>query len=925
MSRVVNSVCQGFEKSQRTFDERMKHRMELKEWGAWLTRCVVALFVLFSAAGHAIAGHALGGEVLYTHLGNNQYQITVIFYRDCNPPNNLSGNNLDQSILLGIFEGSSTYTLVDVPLTQSSTTPVPTVLENPCGVLPNELCMQRLEYTTVQTLPPSSVGYDLVFQRCCRNAGIINVSQSDEVGITLTTQIPPNITNANPNSSPQFVNYPPAAICRNFAFFMDHSATDADGDSLAYSFCTPINGGTPFDPAPTPQPAFTFTNIPYNGGFTALDPITDNPNFQIDPITGQITGTPTQVGLFVIGVCVSEYRDGELLSTVMRDFQFNVVNCDPNIISAVQPQTAAQLCVGETMTFDNNSVNGQFFEWNFGVAGTVSDVSTDFEPTYTFPDTGVYEVTLIANPGWPCADTSSQTFYVYEPIEPTVVIEDYMCSENTSYFAFDAQGAFNAATELDWTFVGGTPGTANVESPQWIHFNNAESIEVNLTASHFGCSASTTFIWDAPPWPQASIEDQTSFCQGFTFDFTNNSVDADSYSWNFGTGNPADVSTGTSPTFTYPSDGVYSVTLIASADYTCPDTAIAAVEIFPLIDPTFPPLTPECFSTNNFSVSVIASNIPETTYAWDFGGTVVSADISGGTVNNLIYASPGTYDITVTATANGCDVEHTETVWVIEDPTINFQAGPLSGCPPHLVSFTNLSTTETATTYLWHFGDGGTSPAANPTHVYEVAGSFPVTLEMSTGGFCQQELTLQVQDYVNIYAPPDAGFDLAPNTVDILSPTVQVTSFASADSDCYYNFGDGGSMEACTGTYTFSNGGLFTVTQTVVNPAGCASTATGQVAVNGTVFYAPTAFSPNNDGMNDVWLPSVLGVTDYRCEIYNRWGEKIWETQEAGTPWLGQVHNGDHYAPDGLYHFRIWFEDQLRMPTEHAGLITLIR
>lgn len=132
-------------------------------------------------------------------------------------------------------------------------------------------------------------------------------------------------------------------------------------------------------------------------------------------------------------------------------------------------------------------------------------------------------------------------------------------------------------------------------------------------------------------------------------------------------------------------------------------------------------------------------------------------------------------------------------------------------------------------------------------------------------------------------------------------------------------------MQGCEGAYTYSDGGLFTVTQTAVNPAGCTATATGQVAVNGTVFYAPTAFSPNNDGMNDVWMPSALGVTAYRCEVFNRWGELIWSTDDPHIPWLGQVGDGAHYAPDGLYHFRIWFEDQLRMPEERTGLIHLIR
>lgn len=871
----------------------------------------------------AQAGHALGGEIFYEFLGGNQFRITVIFYRDCAPPNNLNGNNLDQSIQLGIFQGNSEYTILNVPLTQTSTTPVPTVLENPCGILPDNLCMQRLEYSTVVNLPPSAVGYDLVFQRCCRNAGILNIQQSDDIGITLTTQIPPNTSAANPNSSPQFVNYPPAAICRNFAFFLDHSATDADGDELVYSFCHPINGGTANDPAPTPSPASTFTDVPYNAGFTALDPITAAPDFAIDPATGQITGTPTQVGLFVIGVCVSEYRNGQLLSTVMRDFQFRVVNCDPNIISAAQPQTAAQLCIGETMTFDNGSTNASFYAWDFGVAGTNADVSTLFEPTYTFPDTGTYVVTLIANPGWPCADTSFQTFYVYEPIQPTITIGDYMCSENTSYFAFDAQGAFNPMTDFVWSFAGGSPSAASLEDPQWIEFNNAPNWSVTLTASHFGCTASTDFSWTAPPPPQASIEDQTSFCQGFTFDFAHNSQNAESYLWNFGL--PGATSTLSNPSYTYPTDGVYNVQLIASAPFTCSDTAWATVEIFPLIDPTFATPNPDCFSDHSFNLQVVASNIPETQYTWDFGGAIQSANIQGGTVTGLAYAQPGTYPVTVTASANGCDVPYSAEVWVIADPSIQFSGGPLLGCPPHLVSFTNLSTTETATTYLWHFGDGSTSPAANPSHVYEFSGDFTVTLEMTTGGYCAQSLVMARPDWVSVQAVPQAGFNIEPNQVDILNPTVSVLDLSEGATSCFYYFDDGGSLEGFNGTYTFSDGGLFEVIQTVINDAGCTATAQGQVAVSGSVFYAPNAFTPNNDGMNDVWLPVALGTTSYRLQIFNRWGERVWETDEPKEPWMGQVQFGEHYAPDGIYFYEVWMEDQIRFPKTFSGHIQLLR
>jgi hypothetical protein len=193
--------------------------------------------------------------------------------------------------------------------------------------------------------------YDLIFQRCCRNPGISNIPNPGDIGITLTTQIPPFVDDANPNSSPIFNTYPPEAICTNFDFFLDQGATDSDGDSLSYAFCTPLNGGSTDNPSPAPLPAATFNEIPWGVGFGAFDPIPSAPPFEIDAETGAITGSPTTPGAYVIGICVSEYRDGELLSTVMRDFQFNVVMCDPTIISAAQPQSTDQYALVRPLSF----------------------------------------------------------------------------------------------------------------------------------------------------------------------------------------------------------------------------------------------------------------------------------------------------------------------------------------------------------------------------------------------------------------------------------------------------------------------------------------------------------------------------------------------------------------------------------------------
>ena len=196
---------------------------------------------------------------------------------------------------------------------------------------------------------------------------------------------------------------------------------------------------------------------------------------------------------------------------------------------------------------------------------------------------------------------------------------------------------------------------------------------------------------------------------------------------------------------------------------------------------------------------------------------------------------------------------------------------------------------------------------------------------MNAGGFCSQELILTQNNLIQVLPVPQAGFDITPNQVDILNPTVSYESVNANGLNCFYNFGDGGSSTDCSGNYTYSDGGLFEVTQTVINSAGCSSSATGEVAVSGNVFYAPNSFTPNNDGVNDVWIPVALGITYYNLQIFNRWGELIWTTIDSNEPWLGNSQSGAYYVPDGLYHYQVKIEDQLKYPRTYSGSIQLIR
>ena len=890
------------------------------------------------------ATHLVGGEIYYTHLGGSQYLVTLKVYRDCGPANTL-GTDFDDQVYIGMWDGTGDINNNDVltiPLTFSNVSSVPVVLGNPCGTPPPELCIEQAIYSTQVTLPPTSYGWDLVWQRCCRNPSITNLQNfggTENPGATLVTHVPGTIlpNQAYENSSPVFQELPPVAVCANFEFQWNHSAIDPDGDQLVYSFCAPLDGGGTGggnfnSPVPNPPATPPYMEVEYMPGFSASYPITSNPAMSIDPNTGIITGMPTAVGQYAIGICVSEYRDGELLSTTMRDFQFNVTTCDPNIQAVVAEQTPAQLCIGETITLENNSLNGTSYEWDFGVPGLSTDVSTEFEPTYTWPMPGDYNVTLVVNPGWPCADTSQALYQVYQPLDPVISVNGFSCEDGIETFDFGVSGNIDGTATLLWDFVTGTPNLANIPEPGGISFDNAEQWEVGITVNNHGCTSTADFEWIAPPDPVAVVEDQYQFCTGLTFEFVNLSTDAEAFLWDFGDGQgglPSGTSTDPNPSYTFPDSGIYVITLTAAADFACPSVATAEVEIQYLLAPEFQAPQADCFNDHFYTFDAVASTDENTIYEWDFGGETTFENVQEENVLGLMYAQPGTYTVTLTASVpnlTGCVQSFSNEVVVVAEPTIDFQAGPWTGCPPHSVSFTNMSSTETATQYTWHFGDGTTSNTVNANHVYSAAGVYPIVLEMETGGACVRSLELQSPQSVEILPVPVAAMDVSPSNVDILNPLIWVEYLGDQQVDCYYSFGDGSGLEGCNVEYMYSDGGTFTVTQTVVNEFGCASTAEGIVTVSGSVLYAPTTFTPDGDGLNDVWMPVVRGVSDYTLTITNRWGEKVFETSDPREPWLGQHGaDGQHFCPNGVYVYRAVYVDQIGYPRVAEGHVHIAR
>lgn len=527
----------------------------------------------------SFATHLVGGEIYYDCLGNNSYRITLIVYRDCGPTNT-NNTQFDSQAAISIFENGVMHS--NNPTPYATINLVPIDISDPCLVSPPNTCIEEAIYRKTVTLPPSASGYTIAYQRCCRNPSTQNVFNPGDQGSTYVALIPANDVACN--SSPRFTNYPPAIVCADNDFYFDHSATDPDGDSLSYELCTPYHGASATNPVnqiggvaqASPPP---YATIPWDAGFNVNNQIPGSPTISVDPVTGELEGTPNVTGIFTFGICVKEWRNGVQIGESRRDFQMYVVSCQPVLLASVPDQTDS--CENLTVTFVNNSVGSSFYEWNFGDGNT----STVIAPTHTYQTPGTYTITLVANPGWACADTTEVEYIVHEPmifgfpsVEPECIL--------TNSFDFSASGNYSPNAILSWDFgVLANPQTSNLENPSNIVYSDSGNHVISLTVNDNGCVET---IYDTVVvFPEVTVDffqpDELG-CQPYTVTFQDSSfswTDME-YFWEFGDGS---TSTEASPTHTYLDTGLYTVILSISTDSGCiADLTLVkpnVIEVFP--------------------------------------------------------------------------------------------------------------------------------------------------------------------------------------------------------------------------------------------------------------------------------------------------------------------------------------------------------
>lgn len=466
-----------------------------------LKRALFTILLLLGLLPIANATHLVGGEMTYRFLGqdgagNNRYEITLYIYQDCltGLPDVIAQDN---PAYIGVFLQNGANVIRWDSISSSEAIPVPLNFSNECVNNPPPTCLRRTKFVKTYTLPPSSIGYRVIYSRCCRNETINNIQRPGEVGATYFCQIPPT-TLASNNNSARFKYYPPQIICINNPLVYDHSAVDPDADSLSYEICDSYPGGSRDDSKPEPynvlpSPLSIYSNSKpspsygYRQGYSASKPMGGNPLIQIDPKTGLMSGTPNLMGRYVVSVCCHEWRNGVIINTIRREFQFVVTNCSKAVVADI-PQFSNEIntyivdCKDKTVGFVNRSTGGFSYFWDLGVPGATS---TDFQPVYTYPDTGTYTVKLIVNKGSTCPDSIDRLVKIYPTHTADFKFDGLLCPNTPMQFTDLSEATYKPIVAWNWNF--GDWGESTEQNPKH-SFNVGGDYNVRLISSTIkGC------------------------------------------------------------------------------------------------------------------------------------------------------------------------------------------------------------------------------------------------------------------------------------------------------------------------------------------------------------------------------------------------------------------------------------------------------
>lgn len=569
------------------------------------------------------------------------------------------------------------------------------------------------------------------------------------------------------------------------------------------------------------------------------------------------------------------------------------VSVYPEVLAAFTEDTL-KACHPYTISFTNKSLNATSFNWNFGDNGTSILANPNHYYTNFSNTDSVYLVSLIARSN-NCSDTVTKNVIIYP--KPKALYEINAPFKSCPPFFVPINNLSEAGDFYNWSFGDGKTFTTTTLEPVSHVYDNHAAVDsiytLNLAVSSIhNCKSNVSTNILVYPRVIADFTPDTSGCSPLLVSFLNKSVRASSYFWDFGDFNTTWVKSPSNRFYnTSLDDTTYKVTMIASSITGCKDTTTRQVTVHPQPDAEFSVLPAYLYYPDATVVIDNQSNAGHWNYSWNFNDGQSSVEEEPKLHE---YMRWGLYDVNLKAWSAYCvdSVSHRVRIFPPK-PIADFDMTD-NGCVPLTVNFTDHSTW--GTFFKWEFDDGGVSTEKNPTHVYQTPGKYMV--KQTVFGDGGESFTYRT---IEVYPKPKVQFFVSPDRA--LLPNAEVNTYNTTLLGFKYlwNFGDGDTSNLFEPTHVYKSLGVYDISLTAWTEHQCSDSAIMQnrISVEGTgILNFPNAFRPNENGSNGgkykypdieniVFHPLHAGVVEYKLEIYDRWGELLFESNDVNIGWDG--------------------------------------
>ena len=904
-------------------------------------RYLISLFILMTLGminTPLKATHLEGGQMTYRCLGTNSigygiYEVTLVIRRDCE--HGAEDAPFDSLAKVRVFGGRNNplnflgkQGNFFFPIIEESQT---TVTDSLCASNCEELCLEEATYQLTLELPMRDDGYYLSYQRCCRNEVLTNVIQPLQTGGTWFVRITPESMQSC-NNSAQFGDWPDAALCLYESYTFSHAATDEDGDSLAYRFYQPFSGGTENRPIPTDIQSPPYDPISYEEGYSLDNLMDGEPGLTLDPVTGELNVTPTQPGTFLIGLLVEEWKDGDLVSTVRRDFQFNV--CGEFVCEA--PTDTLSICEGDEINLMANFTPTPTckYEWAPSEGLTFGDTVLCTDPIARPLESTTYMVT-VSNSHLKHNDHEPTVGFVHVEVTPLPrpSIPDTMafCAKDTC-----AELVLDQSLTYEWSPAADQQVTG--DNGITFSFCPLESTKYYVTISDGSCSNVDSVVFEPLTGVDTTcIEENLALTSTFRFDNTtclfevgiNTEVlesmcliDASMTSWILTVGNQTAEGSGALFSSSLESDPCTDTIGLLAITFTDPAScsSFTIEREIPIDKPPSVVLIPDQICPGDTSGLLVENPVSCWTYSWSPTETIVLVDGDDGPNARAFPSETTTYLVTI---SNGdTSIIDSVTVEVI-DFSCPVTISGTDGRYCRDTEFEGIMASSDCPNIAYEWGpeevivSGGNtgSPTFMMSESTEVTVTFTDTI---TGCSKDTSFVIDIAPDLTVEITSDKGTMLE---VDELPVTLTATS--DGEGPFTYQWDNGSTTESITVSPEI---GETTYRVTVTDAAGC----TGESEITITVLPPcvvglPDAFSPNGDGNNDLFtIRSTREFTALDFQIVNRWGNVVFESRSPSVvSWDGRTGGEDVHPDVFAYCAVITCEDGMEFTL--VGNVTLVR